>query len=155
MGCPLWVIDLSHKYQNVPVAYSKQLLPHGPKDVGVYFPRAGRYSTPPQTSSLHDDVIKWKHLPRYWPFVGGIHQSPVNSPHKGQWRGALMFSLICILIKRLSKQSWGWWFETLSRPLWRHCNGRFEFFSSWARTFFVLRSCISDRFDHGCILYAH
>ena len=22
----------------------------------------------------------------------------------------------------LSKQSWGWWLETLSRPLWRHCN---------------------------------
>ena len=43
----------------------------------------------------HDDVIKWKHFPRYWPFVLGIHQSPVNSPHKGQWRGALMFSLIC------------------------------------------------------------
>ena len=43
----------------------------------------------------HDDVMKWKHLPRYWPFVRGIHRSPVNSPHKGQWRGALMFSLIC------------------------------------------------------------
>ena len=26
------------------------------------------------------------------------------------------------LKKRLSKQSWGWWFETLSRQLWRHCN---------------------------------
>ena len=26
------------------------------------------------------------------------------------------------LNKRLSKPSWGWWFETLSRPLWRHCN---------------------------------
>ena len=26
------------------------------------------------------------------------------------------------LNKRLSKQSWGWWFETLSRTLWRHCN---------------------------------
>ena len=26
------------------------------------------------------------------------------------------------LNKRLSKQSWDWWFETLSRPLWRHCN---------------------------------
>ena len=25
--------------------------------------------------------------------------------------------------KRLSKQSWGWWFETPSRSLWRHCNG--------------------------------
>ena len=49
-------------------------------------------------SSLHDDVIKWKHFPRYWPFVRGIHRSPVNSPHKGQWRGALMFSLICIRI---------------------------------------------------------
>ena len=24
--------------------------------------------------------------------------------------------------KRLSKQWWGWWFETPSRPLWRHCN---------------------------------
>ena len=41
------------------------------------------------------DVIKWKHFPRYWPFVRGIHRSPVNSQHKGQWRGALMFSLIC------------------------------------------------------------
>ena len=27
------------------------------------------------------------------------------------------------LNKRLSKQSWGWWSETPSRPLWRHCNG--------------------------------
>ena len=26
------------------------------------------------------------------------------------------------LNKPWSKQSWGWWFETLSRPLWRHCN---------------------------------
>ena len=43
----------------------------------------------------HDDVIKWKHFPHYWPFVRGIHRSPVNSPHKGQWRGALMFSLMC------------------------------------------------------------
>ena len=42
----------------------------------------------------HDDVIKWKHFPRNWPFVPEIHRSPVNFPHKGQWRGALMFSLI-------------------------------------------------------------
>ena len=41
----------------------------------------------------HDDVIKWN-----LPFVRGIHRSPVNSPHKGQWRGALMFSLICAWI---------------------------------------------------------
>ena len=46
----------------------------------------------------HDDVIKWKHFPRYWLFVQGIHRSLVNSPHKGQWDWALMFSLICARI---------------------------------------------------------
>ena len=47
------------------------------------------------SSNDYDDVIKWKHFPRYWPFVRETHRSPVNSPHKGQWRGALMSSLIC------------------------------------------------------------
>ena len=46
----------------------------------------------------HDDVIKWKHFPRYWPFVWGIHRPPVNSPHKGQWHGDLVFSLFCAWI---------------------------------------------------------
>ena len=44
---------------------------------------------------MHDDVIRWKHFPRYRPFVRGIHRTQVNSLHKGQWRGALLFSLIC------------------------------------------------------------
>ena len=69
---------------------------------------------------LHDDVIKWKHSPRYWPFVWGIHRSPMNYPHRGQWRGASMIFFDLRLNKPLSKQSWGWWFETQSRPLWRH-----------------------------------
>ena len=30
--------------------------------------------------------------------------------------------------KRLSKHSWGWWFETLSRSLWRHCDDRYTFY---------------------------
>ena len=51
-----------------------------------------------EVSGTHDDVMKWKHFPRHWPFVRGIHRSPVNSPHKGQWRGVLMFSLICARI---------------------------------------------------------
>ena len=42
----------------------------------------------------HEDVIKWKHFPRYWPFVRGIHQSPVNFIHKGQWRGAC----VCVYV---------------------------------------------------------
>ena len=76
------------------------------------------------TLRKHDDVIKWKHFPRYWPFVRGIHRSPVNSPHKGQWCGALMFSLIYAWINDWvnNKQSWGWWFETPTCSLWRHCN---------------------------------
>ena len=77
----------------------------------------------PSLCLYHDDVIKWKHFPRYWPFVWGIHQSPVNSPPKDQWRGALMFSFFDLgLNKHLSKQWWGWWFETPSHSLWRHCN---------------------------------
>ena len=42
--------------------------------------------------------LQMEYFPRNWPFVRRIHWSPVNSPHKGQWRGALMFSLICIRI---------------------------------------------------------
>ena len=78
----------------------------------IYIYSTGKYSSEKEPHSLwrarhlffaydylinhsHDGVIKWKHFPRYWPFVRGIHRSPVNSPHKGQWRGALMFSLIC------------------------------------------------------------
>ena len=47
---------------------------------------------------IHDDVIKWKHFPRYWPFVRGIHRSLVNSPHKGQWRGAFNVFFIYVWI---------------------------------------------------------
>ena len=68
----------------------------------------------------HDDVVKWKHFLRCWPFVRGIHRSPMNSPHKGQWRRALTFSFR--LNKRWSKKLLGWWFETPSTPVWRHCN---------------------------------
>ena len=49
---------------------------------------AARSNWPGISAGFHDDVIKWKHFPRNWPL------SLVNFPHKGQWRGALMFSLI-------------------------------------------------------------
>ena len=55
-----------------------------------------------------------------------------NSPVPAQRpvrRSFDVFFDIC-LNKRLSKQSWGWWFEMLSRPLWRHCN---DFFSKYQR----------------------
>ena len=80
----------------------------------------------------HDDVIKWKHFPRYWPFVRGIHRSPVNSPHKGQWRGALMFSLICAWINDwVNNREAG----VLRQSLWRHCNALHGFTRSCGKTF--------------------
>ena len=65
-------------------------------------------------SNDHADVIKWKYFPRYWPFVRGIHRSPVNSHHKGQWCGTLMFSLICAWTN-------GWVNNRYACDLKRHC----------------------------------
>ena len=63
----------------------------------------------------HDDIIKWTHFPRYWPFARRIPaQRPVT-------RNFDVSFALC-LNKQLSKQSWSWWFETLSHPLWCHCN---------------------------------
>ena len=85
-----------------------------------YLVSAACYRWP--TCSWHEAVIKWKHYPRYWPFVRGIHRSPVNSPpERPVTRSFDVFFDLC-LNKRLSKQLWGWWFETSSRSLWRHCN---------------------------------
>ena len=47
-------------------------------------------------SGNHYDVIKWKNFPRNWPFMRWIHRSLVNSPHKGQWRGALMLFFLSV-----------------------------------------------------------
>ena len=49
-------------------------------------------------ANMHSDIIKWEHFPHYWPFVWGIHQSSVNSLHKGQWHGALILSSMCAWI---------------------------------------------------------
>ena len=43
-------------------------------------------------TQYHDDVIKWKHFPRYWPFVRGIHRSPRTK--------ASDTKLWCFLIKK-------------------------------------------------------
>ena len=70
----------------------------------------------------HDDVIKWKHFFRV---VGhlcgefiGHRWIPAQSPVT--WNFDIFFALC--LNKPLGKQSWGWWYETPPRSLWRHCN---------------------------------
>ena len=91
---------------------------------------------------IHDDVIKWKHFPHYWPFVWVPGKFPTQRPVTRSFD--VFFDLH--LNKRLSKQSWGWWFEKLSRPLWRHRNGyRFQAFSIW-----LLDNLKSDGCCYNC-----
>ena len=76
----------------------------------------------PYSEPTHHNVIKWKYFPRYWPFVRGIHRSPVNSPHKGQWRRALMFYLICVWINGWVNNDEAGDLRRHRNPLWRHSN---------------------------------
>ena len=69
----------------------------------------------------HDDVIKWKHFRVTGPLCGEftgpgefLAQRPVTRSFD------VFFDLRPN--KRLSKQPWGWWFETPSCSLWRQCN---------------------------------
>ena len=47
--------------------------------------------------------MKWTHFPCYWSFVWEIHWPPVGFPHNGQWRGALILSVICAWTNGWSK----------------------------------------------------
>ena len=61
-------------------------------------------------------------FPRHWPYVRGIHLSPVDSPsHWPVARNCDIFFDLC-LNKQLNKHSRSWWFETPPHSLWRHCN---------------------------------
>ena len=79
------------------------------------------------------DTLSCHGLYSWWPYQMEAFSALLaicaeNSPVPGEFRAQrpvtrlfdIFFDLR--LNKRLSKQSWGWWFETLSRSLWRHCN---------------------------------
>ena len=103
------------------------------------------YISAPYVYSLHDDVIKWEHFPRYWPFVRGIHRSTVNPPHKGQWRGALVFSLICAWINGSVKNRETGDLRRHRAPIWRHRSDiRFRFL-------YIASSCLLFSFDNEVI----
>ena len=95
----LLILELGNDF----LCYSSNALVHLTRVVStVYFIKSPCYEAEVLCWRLwqycfHDDIIKWKHFPRYCPFVRGIHRSPRNSPHKGQWRGPLMF-FICVWI---------------------------------------------------------
>ena len=72
----------------------------------------------------HDDVIKWKHFPRFWPFVRVPGDFPTQRPVMRNFD--VFFDLRPNI--RLSKHWWGWWFETPSHQLWRHCNAQCKYY---------------------------
>ena len=57
---------------------------------------------------------RWRHKMDAFPALLAPLRGPVDSTHRGQWRGAFMFSFELRLRHR--------WFEMTSRSLWRHCN---------------------------------
>ena len=85
---------------------------------------------------IQDDVIKWKHFPRYWSSVWGIPQWIFPAQRPVTQRFGVFFDLR--LNKKLSEQPWGWWFETPSFPLWRHCNGILQAGQEWQCTRIVV-----------------
>ena len=65
--------------------------------------------------------------------TAGKSPVPVNSPHKGNWRGAFDVFFDMRLNKRWSKQPWGWLFETPPWSLWRQCNVQTNLCSHWLK----------------------
>ena len=77
----------------------------------------------------HDDVIKWRHFPRYWPFFAANSPVPGEFPTQRPLTKSFDVFFDLRLNKRLCKQSWGWWLETPLRPLWRLRNNSLTFIS--------------------------
>ena len=88
-------------------------------------PQVARISTVMIVSDhTHDVFIKWKYFLCYWPFVRGIHQSPVNPPYKGQW-----FSVICAWTNGWANHRDAGDWKSHDLPLcslWHHCNGNHQ-----------------------------
>ena len=76
-----------------------------------------------------EPVIWWRHQMETFSALLAIRAG--NSPVPGQRPVTQSFDVFfdLRLNKRLSKQSWGWWFETLSHPLWRHLNDAWDYFT--------------------------
>ena len=86
---------------------------------------AGKHST--VTLNLRRLYIQWwRHQMETFSALLAIcaGNSPVTGEFPAQRPVTRSFDVFFFLCqnKRLSKQSWDWWFEMLSRPLWRHCN---------------------------------
>ena len=60
---------------------------------------------------IHDDIMPWKHFLHYWLFVRGIHQSLVDSPHRGPVMHSIGVFFAINPNKLLNKWSSCWRFQ--------------------------------------------
>ena len=114
----LFIVLKKHKiiYQHlISVVYNKMAL------VSFYVEYKDPFIQHGCSWSNHDDVIKRKHFPRLLAICAGNSLASGEFPAQRPVTRSFDVFFLC-LNKRLRKQSWGWWFETLSRLLWRHCN---------------------------------
>ena len=84
------------------------------------------FASVPESVPCHAVISWWRH--QMETFFALLASCAGNTPVSGEFptqrpvsRGFDIFFDLR-LNKRLSKQSWGWWFETLSCSSWRHCN---------------------------------
>ena len=99
---------------------------HTPGKDGLYIEKGDLYPINPTLGLPKPGVTWWRHQMETFSALLAICAG--NSPASGEFpaqrpvtRSFDVFFDLC-LNKRLRKQSWGWWFQTLSRPLWCHCN---------------------------------
>ena len=107
---------------------------------------------------LVSDVSWWRHQMEAFSALLAIcaGNSPVTGEFPSQRPVTRSFDIFCDLRlnKRLSKQSWGWWFETPSRPLWCHCNdydGAWYFMDGWIKNLLWKNNDVEFRCQEVCI----
>ena len=89
-NCRTWINDFNPHYVMDIITFLCREYSWSMLVIGVTVRVYGAFGYP-----FHDNVIKWEHFARGWPFVRRMHRSPVDSPHKAHCLGALMFSLMC------------------------------------------------------------
>ena len=102
------------------------------------------------------DISWWRHqMETFCPLLAlCAGNSPVNGEFPSQRPGTRSFDIFFDL--RLSKHSWGWWFETPSRSLWRRCNDREHMaFTEWKNHQNWVNKVAARKFENFMWNYIH
>ena len=75
------------------------------------------------------NITWWRHQMETFSALLAIYAG--NSPVSGEFPAQMPVTFDLCLNKYLSERWWGWWFETPSCSLWRHCNEYWKFDNHW------------------------